>query len=325
VDKKNNCFLSPKIINIELTTQCPFNCPQCYKIGQNSKDITLPFERLETLLIEATSIGTKIILLSGGEPLLYPNIEATIKLIKRLNMDVYMSTSGYGLIAEKALTLKKEGLDILYVSLNGSTDEINHASREGYFYALNALKIARSVKLRTRINWVARHDNVKDLEKMIELIKLNEVEGIDILRNKINREGIIKEKLTLEDLKYIASLIKAQDKPNFMVVESCFFELKILLGINIKNIVLRGCSAGRYSMAIDAQGMFMPCSHALFKKERYDSILKYWRESQILNEFRRMNFSWEPCTSCIYNESCTPCQAEYECKECYIYKKKEIN
>ena len=66
------CTVFPMVINIELTDRCPLNCPYCYKELENS--INLDFPVLSKALHEFSANGGKYVLLSGGEPLLYPHL-----------------------------------------------------------------------------------------------------------------------------------------------------------------------------------------------------------------------------------------------------------
>lgn len=130
----------PKIINIELTTVCPYNCCQCYKKNASYTDSIMDIQKLENILEEAYRIGTGKVLFSGGEPLTYPYLEQALLSAKRNKFTVYMSTGGFGIDSNIIKKLKMLELDILYVSLNGSTEEINRTSREGYDCALIAEK-----------------------------------------------------------------------------------------------------------------------------------------------------------------------------------------
>ena len=84
---------------------------------------------------------------------------------------VVISTSGVTITEQYAKELKDRGLDCCYVSLNGSTAEIHEITRDGYEFTINALKIFKEIGLVTAINWVAGHDNINDLEKLIGFAK----------------------------------------------------------------------------------------------------------------------------------------------------------
>lgn len=312
----------PFILNIELTTKCLLNCSQCYKSVQEQLTKELPIYLVKELLFQAKELGTKIILLSGGEPLLYKGIFDIVKLIKELNMDVYISTSGKidsnNKIEEYFLKLKENSLDILYISLNGSTEEINNLSRDGYIYAINAIKIANKLKLRTRINWVARQDNIEDLPNLFELAKKYNVEGIDILKNKKNKNDKIEGELDKKNLLKLKKIINKPENEKFVIVESCFFELRNLLGLSYTNSILKGCSAGRYSMSVDCKGNYMPCIHITKYKENYSTLKQYWFNSEYIKLFRQDRHALIDCKDCQYSKVCIGCMNENNKIKCCL-------
>ena len=86
-----NRIVPPKIVNIELTTFCPLRCPQCYKLLQNTRDVELEPETVKGYIDELKKIGTKKILLSGGEPLSYDGLVELIRFIREREMEVYLT------------------------------------------------------------------------------------------------------------------------------------------------------------------------------------------------------------------------------------------
>ena len=110
--------------------------------------------------MEAKTVGVRKILFSGGEPLFYPWIKEAIKLVKKLEMELYISTGGVE-IQDELYDIMTQ-LDALYISLNGSTEEVNQKSRDGFKAAKRMLFEAKKRGIKTRINWVARRDNVED-------------------------------------------------------------------------------------------------------------------------------------------------------------------
>lgn len=252
---------------------------------------------------------TKKILISGGEPFVYEKLFDAIRYAKSNNLEVYLSSGGYGATSHFMSELKRSGIDGLYISLNGSSAEINSKSRDGYIDAINAIYLASTEKISTRINWVARKDNYKDFGSLINLAEKMCIDQIDILRNKPDGTRKIRSFLEYGELSALADEIKRYTGPINLAIESCFYELRNLCNIKLSNRILKGCSAGKYSMSIDARGRFAPCSHAGDKYyEWYDSIEHYWTESKNMIEFREGKAKYQACQTCIYAECCEPCK-----------------
>ena len=102
------------------------------------------------------------------------------KTSKKLEMELYISTGGVE-IQDELYDIMTQ-LDALYISLNGSTEEVNQKSRDGFKAAKRMLFEAKKRGIKTRINWVARRDNVEDFPQLCKFAEDVGVEAIDILK-----------------------------------------------------------------------------------------------------------------------------------------------
>lgn len=311
----------PKIVNVELTTECPLRCPQCYKSDKLYEERILPFNHFLEIIDSAREFGCKRVLLSGGEPMVYAQINEAISEVRNRDMEVYLSTGGYGVDKEAVQRISERGLNGLYVSLNGSTEKVNSLSRDGFSSALDVLIKAHSLDLETRINWVARRDNYKDFKKLITLAEELGVSQIDILRDKSffidSKERILLKSELLE----IKDTIENYNGMVFIAIESCFFELRSICNQTSRSPLLRGCSAGKYSLSINALGQASPCAHSDESYEdylNYGSLADYWRQSPIVNQFRCIDHTYEICSSCNYCNLCRPCKLERDVGYCSV-------
>src|SRR6202021_1933940 len=74
-------------------------------------------------------LGTSIITISGGEPLLHPDLDQIIARIRHHGRLAGMITNGYLLVPERIQRLNKAGLDHLQISIdNVQPDEISKKS-----------------------------------------------------------------------------------------------------------------------------------------------------------------------------------------------------
>ncbi|MGV8146288.1 MAG: radical SAM/SPASM domain-containing protein [Alkaliphilus sp.] len=318
--KGKNHLVVPKVINIELTTRCPIKCPQCYK--EEREDQALDYVKIRKTIEEVSHLGTDKILLSGGEPLLYKKLLEVINLVHNHKMQVMLSTSGINLTEVFLMKMKKAGLSVLFVSLNGSTEDINSLSRQGYKDAVVAIQLAVEKDIECRINWVARSDNVDDLTRLIEYAKMCGVSGIDILLNKPSYGGRVDSPLSKRGFEKLVRIIK-KDNENFLAYQNCFILLKNRLEQKRNARLLKGCSAGIYSMSIKATGGFSPCPH-ISTESFCSGIMEYWHKDQGLEELRAdKNCKNLKCSSCCFNETCRPCRVVSECiYDCVCYEKR---
>ena len=75
------------------------------------------------------ALGTAVITISGGEPLLHPELDEIIRRIRKYGMIAGLITNGYLLVAERIERLNRAGLEWLQISIdNVNPDEVSKKS-----------------------------------------------------------------------------------------------------------------------------------------------------------------------------------------------------
>lgn len=312
------CFMQtgslhfPKVVQVEITNKCPFRCPQCYKKQLAVEN--MPIDKLINLIDECSQQGTELFVLNGGEPLIYPHIASIIKYLTEHKIHFNCFSSGFGL-TDEIVQYVKMGYMNLSISLNGSTEEINKLSREGYSYAMEAIKTLGAQGAPYMINWVARHDNVYDFPAIVELALENHASAVSVIGNKLINNHHIDSPMEAEDYKYLSDYINTfplYDKVS-IAVEQCFPLLSALLPA-LPKTQLNGCLAGIFNCNVTVDGQYMPCTQ-LHYKEKFDSVKDYWENSEILKKLRRIKKAdLKYCQDC-QEKYCRICRAVS--KECH--------
>ena len=109
------------------TRKCNLACGYCNEYDDFSPPIPagVMLRRIDRLAYLKTAIVT----ISGGEPLLHPEIETIIQRIRRHGMIAGMITNGYLLTPKKILALNEAGLDHLQISIdNIQPDDVSMKS-----------------------------------------------------------------------------------------------------------------------------------------------------------------------------------------------------
>jgi MoaA/NifB/PqqE/SkfB family radical SAM enzyme len=117
----------PVLAHLIPTRRCNLSCAYCNEYDDHSKPVPIEtlFERVDKL----AKLGTNIITLSGGEPLLHPELDHLIKRIRRHGMIAGMITNGYLLTAERIQRLNQAGLEHLQISIdNVMPDDVSKKS-----------------------------------------------------------------------------------------------------------------------------------------------------------------------------------------------------
>jgi MoaA/NifB/PqqE/SkfB family radical SAM enzyme len=107
--------------------RCNLSCTYCNEYDDVSKPVGI--ETLYERVGHLAGLGTSIITISGGEPLLHPELDLLIARIRKHGMIAGMITNGYLLTADRIRKLNHAGLDHLQISIdNVMPDEVSKKS-----------------------------------------------------------------------------------------------------------------------------------------------------------------------------------------------------
>ena len=117
----------PLLVHIIPVRRCNLACTYCNEFNDFSKpvDTAEMFRRIDRL----AALGTAVITISGGEPLLHPELDQIIARMRRRGILSGMITNGYLLTAERIERLNRAGLEYLQISIdNVMPDEVSKKS-----------------------------------------------------------------------------------------------------------------------------------------------------------------------------------------------------
>ena len=117
----------PILAHVIPMRRCNLSCTYCNEYDNFSKPVAIDvmYQRLDQL----ARLGTTIITISGGEPLLHPDLDLIVARIRKHGMIAGMITNGYLLTAERIERLNRAGLDHLQISIdNVMPDEVSKKS-----------------------------------------------------------------------------------------------------------------------------------------------------------------------------------------------------
>jgi MoaA/NifB/PqqE/SkfB family radical SAM enzyme len=117
----------PVLAHIIPMRRCNLSCSYCNEYDAVSKPVALEtiFQRIDKL----ASLGTTIVTISGGEPLLHPDLDDIIRHVRQHGMIAGLITNGYLLTADRIGRLNRAGLEHLQISIdNVDPDEVSKKS-----------------------------------------------------------------------------------------------------------------------------------------------------------------------------------------------------
>jgi len=117
----------PLLAHIIPIRRCNLACEYCNEYDDFSKPVPteVMFQRVDKL----GALGTSVVTISGGEPLLHPELDQIIGRIRRHGIVAGMITNGYLLMPDRIQKLNDVGLEWLQISIdNVSPDEVSKKS-----------------------------------------------------------------------------------------------------------------------------------------------------------------------------------------------------
>jgi MoaA/NifB/PqqE/SkfB family radical SAM enzyme len=117
----------PLLVHIIPMRRCNLACTYCNEFDDFSKPV--PLEEMFRRIDRLGSMGTAIVTISGGEPLLHPDLDAIIARIRKNGIMAGLITNGYLLVADRIERLNRAGLEYLQISIdNVQPDDVSKKS-----------------------------------------------------------------------------------------------------------------------------------------------------------------------------------------------------
>jgi MoaA/NifB/PqqE/SkfB family radical SAM enzyme len=117
----------PLLAHIIPIRRCNLACEYCNEYDDFSKPV--PTESMFQRVDKLGEFGTSVITISGGEPLLHPELDEIINRIRKNGIIAGLITNGYLLTAERIEKLNRAGLEWLQISIDNVTpDEVSKKS-----------------------------------------------------------------------------------------------------------------------------------------------------------------------------------------------------
>ncbi len=162
-----------------LVRRCNLTCKHCYSI---SADKDFPGE-LNTagvfkVMDDLKAARVPVLILSGGEPLLRPDIFDIARRAKAMGFYVGLSSNGTLVDEANVQAIADTGFDYVGISLDGLRDTHDRFRRkEGAFEAaLNGVRLCKTAGAKVGIRLTLAQENAQDFPALLDLM---ETEGID--------------------------------------------------------------------------------------------------------------------------------------------------
>lgn len=304
--------VSPKNIFfpvIWVTNRCNLKCMMCnqWKIDPRLLSQELTTQEWYSFVDSVSHMGTLVIVITGGEPLLRPDIFDVIKYIHKKGIASHLCTNGTLLNESTVNRIKDSGLNSVSVSLDSDCAEVHNLMRgmDCFDMVVKGIRLLRHTapEIKIGINCVISKQNFRNIYRMVpfaERLRVDQIKFDPIHTNLMHRNKnltsfrqILFNKDDLTELKSeIGKLINMASKSKLLTNSLTFMK-----GISSRVDGQRQrllCYAGYISCAIDAFGRLSPCDE--FDGEE---SIRFKRFEDIWNSasFQRLRQRVDNCNS----------------------------
>ncbi len=161
------------VVVMNITRRCNLRCVHCYAAadGNPGRD-ELSTPELMRVLDDLASFGCPVALLSGGEPLMHPDIVEIARHAVEIGMRAVISTNGTLITPGIAERLASVGLSYIGASLDGVRDTHDHfrGVSGSYDRTVEGLRIARAAGIKTGLRFTLTRRNVGDIPAVFDLM-----------------------------------------------------------------------------------------------------------------------------------------------------------
>jgi len=162
-----------------LIRQCNLSCRHCYTSSDN-KVYTgeLSTEEVFGVLDDLKAFRVPAVILSGGEPLLRPDIYDISRHSKKLGIYTALSTNGTKIGDHNIDEIDDIGYGYVGISVDGlgATHDKVRGHDGSFDEAMNGMRLCRDRDLKVGLRFTMTEDNAQDFEGILKLV---EDEGID--------------------------------------------------------------------------------------------------------------------------------------------------
>ncbi len=259
-------FLAKRFIhcNLQVTYRCNFKCAICdFWKTERSPVEELTLDGVRVIGRKLNQLGTLIVSLAGGEPLIRSDLYDIITILNRANHFPILITNGWYVNETVAKDILRAGLQEISVSLD-YRDPAKHDLQRGcpgsWQRAVNALELLNRHRpdRRNRVHMISvlMDDNLDEIES---LIQLSQELGVTYMVNLYSWNRGSKPRRTPDQKvsEYLLSLKKKY--PSFITLTTYLQKLDSALATG----GIGNCQAGKLLMNIDPQGNVSRCTETL--------------------------------------------------------------
>ena len=168
------CAPPGPVVIWNLIRRCNLTCKHCYSI---SADVDfkgeLNTEEVFTVMDDLKGFGVPVLILSGGEPLLRPDIFEISQRAKDMGFYVGLSTNGTLIDQHNIDAIADVGYDYVGISIDGTraTHDVFRRKQGAYDASMEGIRLCRERDIKVGLRFTLTEDNAVEFPDMLQLMQ----------------------------------------------------------------------------------------------------------------------------------------------------------
>jgi MoaA/NifB/PqqE/SkfB family radical SAM enzyme len=242
------------IIQFQYDYTCNFRCEHCCitKLRRDKDKRSFNLDDVRELSRQADEMGLAHLVITGGEPLVFPDFDELVKAIDPRKFYITSDTNGWYLDLAKAKHLKSIGVDKIQLSLDSLSPQEHDDFRRksgSHERAVRAIDAALEAGLSIILATVVTKQRVRS-EEFIDFLEFARMKGVGVFVTYAKPvgewEGNFDVLVSKDDMDYMRELEKKYN---------VFTHLTSSYGLDL------GCIAVKRMISITKYGDVMPCPY----------------------------------------------------------------
>lgn len=305
----------PEIVSWNLTNRCNLRCAHCYMDAGATKKGELSTEECYRVIDQIAALETGMVILSGGEPLLRPDIFDLASYASENGLLVVMGSNGTLIdqkVASRLALSKVKGIGISLDSLEPEKHDSFRGVKGCWEMAVAGMRACLGQGLPVIVQTTLTPWNYEEIPALIEFTQKKGGTAFNLYYLVCTGRG---EKLTdISPQQYEESLVLMSEAQachsSIMVRAKCAPQVYRISQERGLPPAGGGCPAGVSYLRIGPEGEVTPCPYLpLVAGNVRDMPLKdIWESATIFVQLRNRNLRGR-CGICEYHETCGGCRA----------------